>query len=156
MCAVSHHQDPAVAMGKCLAKFCDSNGKLGKGLISFDMSPSVSCPGSKHAICRELRPDGNADPKPICWACRKGYRQEKMKDRLAANLQFSRTDVVRPVGERRDRAGGARSRQCGCRASATCITSSSSARCAAIVQANPKMRFWFYTRSWAVPGSGRN
>jgi len=68
--------------GQGLAKFCENNSKLGKGAISFDMSPIRACPGSAHAICRELRPDGKADPKPICWACRKKYGQEKNKGRL--------------------------------------------------------------------------
>jgi len=63
---VSGHRQTAVEIPA--GKFCDGgNSKLGKGLMSFDMSPIVSCPGSKHAICRELRPDGKADPKPICW-----------------------------------------------------------------------------------------
>ncbi|MEI8372582.1 MAG: hypothetical protein WCJ35_07085 [Planctomycetota bacterium] len=132
------------------AKFCDSNSKLGKGLLTFDMSPIVSCPGSVHAICRELRPDGNADPKPICWACRKRYRENKKKERLAANLQFSRTDSfvewANGVIGRRRTAKAVRLPGIGDMYSTKFV-----GKVRSIVQANPKMRFWFYTRSWAVP-----
>jgi hypothetical protein len=41
--------------------FCDSNSKLGKRMLSYDISPITTCPGSVHALCRELRPDGNAE-----------------------------------------------------------------------------------------------
>lgn len=133
------------------AKFCDgNNSKLGKGLMSFDMTPGVSCPGSTHAICRELRPDGNADPKPICWACRKKYRQQKMKDRLAVNLRFSRTDSfvewANGVISRRRTAKAVRLPGTGDMYSAKFVS-----KVRSIVQANPKMRFWAYTRSWVIP-----
>ena len=137
-------------MGKCPAKFCDSNGKLGKGLISFDLLPGVSCPGSKHAICRELRPDGNADEKPICWACRKKYRQQKMKDRLAANYRFSQTDAfvewANDVIGRRRTVKAVRMPGIGDQYSPEFVR-----KVGSIIRANPKMLFWFYTRSWAVP-----
>ncbi len=132
------------------AKFCDSNSKLGKGLMSFDMSPAVSCPGAKYAICRELRPDGNAEPKPICWACRKRYREQKKKDRLAANFRFSQTDAfvawANETIARRRTVKAVRLPGIGDMYSATFV-----GKVRSIVQTNPMMRFWFYTRSWAVP-----
>jgi hypothetical protein len=132
------------------AKFCDNNGKLGKGMLSFDMSPIVSCPGSAHAICRELRPDGNATPKPICWACRKVYRQKKMKNRLAANLAFSRTEQFVPwangvIGRRRT-AKAVRMPGIGDLYDVAFV-----GKVRSIVQANPQMPFWLYTRCWSVP-----
>ncbi len=140
----------AVVAPPAAAKFTDTNSKLGKGLMSYDMSPGVSCPGSVNAICRELRPDGKADPKPICWACRKKYRQVKMKDRLAANLRFSRSDEFvdwanRAISGRR-KAKAVRIPGVGDMYSVEFVR-----KVRSIVQANPAMRFWFYTRSWAVP-----
>ncbi len=132
------------------AKFCESNGKLGKGLMSFDMTPGDSCPGAKYAICRELRPDGNAEPKPICWACRKRYREQKKKDRLAANFRFSQTDAfvawANETIARRRTVKAVRLPGIGDMYSATFV-----GKVRSIVQTNPMMRFWFYTRSWAVP-----
>ena len=132
------------------ARFCDSNRKLGKGLLSFDMSPIISCPGSVHAICRELRPDGNADPKPICWACRKAYRQQKMKDRLAMNLQVSRSEAFVPWANRdisrRRVVKAVRLPGVGDLYNVAFVQ-----KVRSILQANPRMRFWLNTRSWAVP-----
>jgi len=133
------------------AKFCDgNNSKLGKSLMSFDMSPIVSCPGSKHAICRELRPDGNADPKPICWACRKRYREQKKKERLAANFRFSQSNAfvewANGVISRRRTVKAVRMPGTGDMYSPEFVC-----KVRSIVQANPQMRFWAYTRSWAIP-----
>ncbi len=131
-------------------KFCDANSKLGKGMLSFDMTPIASCPGSKHAICRELRPDGNAEPKPICWACRKGYRQENRQLRLAANLQFSRTESFVPwangVIGRRSKVKAVRLPGIGDMYNVKFVNKVHS-----IVRANPKTKFWAYTRCWSVP-----
>ncbi len=131
--------------------FCDgNNSKLGKGLMTFDMSPIVSCPGCRHALCKELRPDCNATEKPICWAFRDRYREKAKKERLATNLLFSRSDLFVPwangvIGRRRT-VKAVRLPGIGDMYDVDFVR-----KVHAIVQANPTMRFWCYTRCWAVP-----
>ena len=133
------------------AKFCENNGKLGAYLISFDMSPLVSCPGSRHAVCRELRPDGKAKPKPVCWACRKRYRERQKRERLEANLAFSRTDLFVPWAKefiigRKSTVKAVRLPGIGDLYSVAFVH-----KVHAIVRTNPRMQFWLYTRCWCVP-----
>ena len=130
--------------------FCDANRKLGDGMLSFDISPILACPGSRLALCRELRPDGNVGWKPICWACRGCYREHEKKVRLSKNYCFSHTEQFVPWANKI--LGGCK------KISAVRIPGTGDfyspefvAKVRAIVQANPSVKFWAYTRSWTVP-----
>jgi len=130
--------------------FCDSNSKLGKGMLSYDISPITTCPGSVHALCRELRPDGNAEPKPICWAMRKKYREKGKKARLVVNTEFSKTTEFVPWANkslgRRKNVIAVRILGTGDYYSAEFVQ-----QVRKIVRANPKRKFWGYTKSWTIP-----
>ena len=132
------------------ATFCENNRKLGKGLRSFDMAPIISCPGSAHAICRELRPDGNADPKPICFGKRGIYRQTKMQTRLAINFEFSKTSGFVPWAidklARRRTVIAVRLPGVGDFYSSQFVP-----KVRDIVRARRGTSFWAYTRSWIDP-----
>jgi hypothetical protein len=144
--------------GEVLAKvhpsdghFCDANHKLGNGMLSYDLSPFLACPGSRLSLCREMRPDDGAIPKAICWACRGCYRQHKMKVRLAKNYCFTQTEQFVPwanklLSRRHGKISAVRMPGTGDFYSVEFV-----AKVREIVRANPGTRFWAYTRSWTVP-----
>jgi hypothetical protein len=130
--------------------FCSGNSKLGEEILSYDISPIITCPGSGNALCRQLRPDGNADPKEICWARRKKYREQGKKDRLDANFRFTQGPDFVPWANktlsRRRKVLAVRIPGTGDFYSVEFVN-----KVMAIVRANPKMHFYGYTKSWAIP-----
>jgi len=134
------------------AKFGNGNDKLGKGmgLWTFDLPPIKTCPGSTDAICRESRPYSKQGMEQVCWACRKRYCQPKLQTLREVNYQFSQSDAFVPWANgkiSRSRAVNAvRLPGTGDMYSVEFVR-----KVRAIIQANPKIRFWIYTRCWAVP-----
>ena len=132
--------------------FGKGNDKIGNGmgLWTYDLTPIVSCPGSKHAICRELRPNCKEGMAPVCWACRKRYRQPKLQTPRDVNFRFSQSDQFVPW------ANGMISRSRTVKAvrlpgTGDYYSPAFVNKVRAIVNGNPKLRFWAYTRSWNVP-----
>jgi len=131
--------------------FCDGNRKLSDEILSFDLSPILACPGSRLALCRELRPDDQGGDKPICWGCRGCYRQHKLKVRLSKNYCFSQTPefvpwVNKKLARRKRKVLAVRIPGVGDFYSVAFV-----AKVREIVRANPETKFWAYTRSWTVP-----
>lgn len=142
-----------IAEGELVAgKFGKGNDKLGKGegLLTFDMPPIATCPGSRYAICRELRPDCKEGMEPVCWARRKRYRQPKLQTPREVNYRFSQSNAFVPwangVISRSRTAKAVRLPGTGDMYNVEFVR-----KVRAIIQANPKIKFWFYTRCWAVP-----
>jgi protein gp37 len=135
----------------CDGHFCDANRKLGDGMLSYDLSPILACPGSRLALCRELRPDGNVEPKSICWACRGCYREHAKKVRLLKNYCFTYSEefvrwVNKVLSGRGHNAHAVRIPGTGDFYSPEFV-----AKVREIVRANPETKFWAYTRSWTDP-----
>jgi protein gp37 len=132
--------------------FSDGNRKLGqKIMLSYDLSPIIACPGSRFALCRELRPDGNVEPKALCWACRNCYREHEKKVRLSKNYCFSQTEQFVPwanktLSARRRKIRAVRIPGIGDFYSVEFV-----AKVREIIRANSQTKFWAYTRSWVVP-----
>lgn len=128
--------------------FTDGNDKLDTGILSYDMTPLAACRGHVYALCSELRPDGNAPQKPICFGCRGRYRQDKMKERLEKNFLCSQHPVFVPwanyvLDHRRPTIQAVRLPGIGDMYSEEFIR-----KVRDIVSKHPKLRFWCYTRSW--------
>lgn len=139
------------ALRPCDGHFCDGNRKLDDRVLSYDLSPILACPGSRLALCRELRPDGNATPKAICWGCRDCYREHAKKVRLLKNYCFSQTEEFvlwanKVLGARESKVRAVRIPGVG-----DFYSPEFAAMVREIVRANPKMKFWGYTRCWCVP-----
>ena len=132
-------------------RFCEGkNTKLGEDMFTYDMQPLASCPGCRHALCKELRPDCKAAEKPICFGFRDRYRQERMKDRLAINFAFSKSPQFVPWAidtlTRRRNAKAVRLPGIGDMHDPAFVE-----KVRSIVRANPHLWFWAYTRSSWIP-----
>jgi hypothetical protein len=118
------------------------NNKLGR-VLTFSLPAVTTCPGST-LLCRSA-----------CYATRGRFRTPPVQNRLRANLDASRQPdfVERIVAELSSR-----------RSDRTLVRLHPSGdfygvayarKWLAIARRSPRARFWFYTRSWRVPGMRR-
>ena len=126
------------------------NHKLGHGILSWEMTPLAACPGCKHALCSEQRPDGKGPWVPMCFGSRGHYRRNRMKAFLDENFQFAQSARFVPwvnnFLSRRRHVRAVRMPGVGDLFSIDFIS-----KVLAIVLANPKIKFWCYTRVWCMP-----
>jgi hypothetical protein len=95
-------------------------------------------------------PDCKATEKPICFGFRDRYRQERMKERLAINLAFSKSPqfvqwAIDTLTRRRN-AVAVRLPGIGDMYDPAFVE-----KVRSIVRAFPRLRFWCYSRSWWLP-----
>jgi len=131
--------------------FGSGNDKLDSSIFDYAMTPIAACPGCKHALCSELRPDGNAPCLPMCFGCRGRYRKETMKERLAKNFRFAQSDLFVPwaneyIARHRHQLKAVRMPGVGDLFSIEFID-----RVRAIVLENSTVKFFLNTRVWCVP-----
>ena len=156
--AMVRHELNAIAARKAGKRFSQlatghfgsNNHKLGNGIFSWEMTPIAACPGCKHALCAELRPYGKGPSLPMCFGCRGRYRMFRMRQYMEENFQFAQSDRFVPwvndfLAHRRH-IRAVRMPGVGDLFSTDFI-----GKVGAVVMANPKIKFWCYTRVWCVP-----
>lgn len=114
-----------------------TNSKLGAGIGAVSLPPLVTCPG-KTNYCSK-----------VCYATKGFFRLGAVKNSLATNYDTAESDSFVDLvnaGIKKNKLKAMRIHPAGDLYSNAYID-----KWIAIVKANPKVKFWGYTRSWDVP-----